>query len=88
MDPADHAQRKDGQMINHFCDVAKRLGVYVSIPYVEVDDLEGSASNASASFFPPDKTAFYNSISFVGPEGTVLTHYRKVNLWPLVDHSW
>ena len=58
-------ERQDGPTFRAMRGVALELKAYVSWGYVEVGN-DGS---------------LYNSATLVGPDGSILTSYRKVNLW-------
>lgn len=63
---ADVAEAADGPTFQKMRSVALALSSHVSWGYVEADPSDGS---------------LYNSATMVGPDGNVLTSYRKVNLW-------
>ncbi|CAK9031204.1 Omega-amidase [Durusdinium trenchii] len=51
------------------------LGVYLTIPFVEEEVVEGDAR-------------FFNTVCLASPEGKIVIHYRKTFLWDYVDGSW
>jgi predicted amidohydrolase len=71
--PAEAAEPVPGPSTKLFADLAKRLGVYVTVPLLEVDSTERH---------------YYNSVVLVGPQGRILLHYRKLNPWPFAERSW
>lgn len=75
LDPAGHAEPVPGALTQQFCELARELGVYITVPFVE---------KASMGETP----AFFNTICLASPEGTLVAHYRKNNPWPYVDHAW
>jgi len=86
--PFDVAQTVSppGSIVTHFSALAKKLKVYISIPFVEKDKFESTPE--TTSYFKDDSGwAYYNALCLVNPDGELIAHYRKVNLWPHVDHS-
>lgn len=76
----------DGPLTQHFQSLAKELGVYISVPFVE--KALSTQKAETTSFFPKSEYDYFNSIVLVNPQGEIVGHYRKTNLWPYVDHSW
>jgi predicted amidohydrolase len=71
--PKDVAESVPGPSTEAFARLAGELGVYVSVPVLEVDKASGR---------------YYNSVCLVGPEGKLLLHYRKLNPWPYAERGW
>jgi len=34
------------------------------------------------------RTNFHNSLCFISPDGELVAHYRKKNLWSFAESSW
>jgi predicted amidohydrolase len=61
---------------NQFGELARKLGVYITVPFVEIDaGAEG-------------KPRFFNTVCLVSPEGKLVAHYRKLTPWPHPEKSW
>lgn len=71
--PADVAETVPGPSTEQFAALAKELGIYLTVPIVEVD---------------PPTVRYFNTLVLVGPEGTILLHYRKLNPWPHAERGW
>ena len=74
-DPAGFAETVPGVSTAHFCAVAKRLGVYVTVPLLEVE----RGANGDR---------YFNTVCLASPEGKVVAHYRKLTPWPYPEKSW
>jgi predicted amidohydrolase len=61
--------------------VARRLGVYLTVPFIEKEEPEDRERDER-------ETRYYNAVSLLGPDGAVVAHWRKRNLWPVADASW
>jgi len=73
VDPKDAAETVPGPSTKFFGDLARQLGIYLTVPLLEVDR----------------KTEFYyNTVVLLGPDGSTLIHYRKVNPWPWAERGW
>jgi predicted amidohydrolase len=77
-DPAPFAEPVPGPSTDHFCALAKRLGVYVTVPLLEFEPSLDSRRNP----------AFYNTVCLASPEGKIVAHYRKLTPWPYPEKSW
>jgi predicted amidohydrolase len=75
-DPATAAEPVPGPSTARFAALAKRLGVWISVPLLEVV----RAADGGARYF--------NTLVLVSPAGEVAAHYRKVNPWPHPEQSW
>ena len=73
-DPLPYAQTVPGPATDHFCALAKELGIYLTIPLLErtADD-------------PP---RFFNTVCLADQQGKLALHYRKLNPWPFPEQSW
>lgn len=73
--PLPFAEAVPGPSTEHFAALAKRLGVYVTVPIVEVAG-EG------------EKRRFFNTVCLASPQGKIVAHYRKLTPWPHPEQSW
>ena len=73
-DPASVAETVPGPSTDQFCALAKRLGVYVTVPLLEVDRGKD--------------VRYFNTVCLVSPEGKLVAHYRKLTPWPYPEKSW
>ena len=75
--PAECAETVPGPSTKAFGSLAKRLGIYVTVPLVEVapghDDIP---------------THFFNTVCLAAPSGEIVAHYRKLTPWPVPEKSW
>ena len=76
-DPAPVAEPVPGPSTRHFCQLAKDLKIYLTIPLVEVDFTDG-----------PEKPRYFNTLCLAGPQGEVVAHYRKLKPWAYAEKSW
>jgi predicted amidohydrolase len=77
-DPLPFAESVPGPSTEHFAALAKRLGVYITVPLVEVD--RGTAGKG--------KPRLFNTVCLASPEGKIVAHYRKLTPWPHPEKSW
>lgn len=73
VDPSPAASGVDDPIFMRFADLAEQHGIYLTIPFVEVDRKTGR---------------YYNSVLLYGPDGKRLIHYRKRNPWPRAEQGW
>ncbi|MCE9548529.1 MAG: carbon-nitrogen hydrolase family protein [Planctomycetia bacterium] len=76
-DPAGYAETVPGPSTRHFCALAKSLGIYLTIPLLEVDCRDGT-----------DKPRYFNTVCLANPRGELVVHYRKIHPWPHAEKSW
>ncbi|HVT14455.1 MAG TPA: carbon-nitrogen hydrolase family protein [Fimbriimonadaceae bacterium] len=76
-DPSEAAETEPGPSTRVFTEVAKRLGIYVTVPFVEV---ERSNDGKPAKYF--------NTVCLAAPNGQIVAHYRKLTPWPYPEKSW
>lgn len=76
-DPAGFAEPVPGASTKHFCKLAGELGIYLTIPLVEVDLHDGV-----------DKPRYFNTVCLANPRGEMVLHYRKLKPWPFAEQSW
>ena len=72
-DPAAFAETVPGPSTKHFCALAKELGIYVTIPLLEVAD---------------EPKRYFNTVCLANPKGELVAHYRKLTPWPRPEKSW
>ena len=73
VDPAEAAETVPGPSTRFFADLAAGLGIYVTVPLLEVDRKSGQ---------------HFNTVVLVDPDGAILLHYRKLNPWPYAERGW
>ena len=77
LSPLNYAEQVPGDSTRIFGAIAKRLKIYVTVPFVEIE---------------PQKVGvdpkFFNAVCLVGPSGEVVANYRKLNPWPSPEKSW
>src|SRR5262249_48709777 len=76
-DPKDSAEVVPGPSTAHFCALANELGVYLTVPLLEVDFKNGK-----------DKPRSFNTVCLATPKGELVAHYRKLTPWPYPEKSW
>jgi predicted amidohydrolase len=76
-DPKGFAESVPGPSTRHFGALAKDLGIYLTIPLVEVDFKDGK-----------DKPRYFNTVCLANPKGELVAHYRKLTPWPYPEKSW
>lgn len=79
-DPLPFAETVPGASTEHFAALAKRLGVYVTVPMLEVE--------AGVDGKPAKDPKFYNTACLAAPSGQIVAHYRKLTPWPYPEKSW
>lgn len=72
-DPSDVAETVPGPSTQHFAPIAKELGIYLTVPLLEIDRKTGR---------------FYNTSVLLDPEGRIAIHYRKRNPWLWAERGW
>ena len=73
VDPKDVAETVPGSSTKMFGKLAKKWGVYLTVPLLEVDRKTGR---------------YYNTSVLLGPDGSILIHYRKRDLWKWAECGW
>jgi predicted amidohydrolase len=76
-DPAGFAEEVPSPSTRHFCQLAQELGIYLTIPLLEVDFQQGR-----------DKPRYFNTVCLTTPQGELAAHYRKLAPWPHPEKSW
>jgi predicted amidohydrolase len=74
-DPAGFAEAVPGESTDQFCALARKRGVYVTVPLLEVDPTAK----------PP---RYFNTVCLAAPNGKLVAHYRKLTPWPYPEQSW
>jgi len=69
----DVAETVPGPSTRAFAALAKQLGIYLTVPIIEID---------------PKSSKYYNTLCLVGPQGRLLIHYRKRHPWPHAERGW
>jgi predicted amidohydrolase len=77
-DPLPFAEPVPGPSTRHFCDLAKQLGVYVTVPLLEVAPAQP----------PQEGPRLFNTVCLASPKGELAAHYRKLTPWPYPEKSW
>ena len=72
-DPKDAAETVPGPSTRFFATIARRWGIYLTVPLLEADRKTGR---------------YYNTLVLIGPDGGILIHYRKLNPWPWAERGW
>ena len=88
VDPEQYAEEVPGPSTREFCEVAKRLGVYITVPLVEVVRPAKSEDVSSTGVVVSTGSVFYNTLCLVSPKGELVGHYRKLTPWPVPEKSW
>jgi predicted amidohydrolase len=71
--PEKIAETVPGESTRELGGWAKELGIYLTVPIIEVD---------------PRQKKYYNTLVLVGPDGRIALHYRKLNPWPWAERGW
>ncbi|MBX3118447.1 MAG: carbon-nitrogen hydrolase family protein [Fimbriimonadaceae bacterium] len=77
LDPKTHAEQVPGPSTKAFGELAKRLGIYVTVPFVEVVPSTNQ-----------EIPKYYNTVCLASPKGEIVAHYRKLTPWPYPEKSW
>jgi predicted amidohydrolase len=75
-DPRPFAQTVPGEATDHFTALAKKLGIYLTIPLLE--KLPGLTAEPT----------LFNTVCLASPQGEIVGHYRKLTPWPHPEKSW
>jgi predicted amidohydrolase len=79
--PQGFAETVPGESTDHFAALAKELGVYITVPFVEVE--------AGPDGRPVERDPkYYNTVCLAAPNGKIVSHYRKLTPWPHPEQSW
>lgn len=80
-DPRPFAQPVPGPATDHFCQLAKKLGIYLTIPLLEKLPAGSPDDN-------PDHPKLFNTVCLASPQGKLVAHYRKLTPWTHPEQSW
>jgi len=75
--PARVAQRVPGPATRLFCQLARQLGIYLTIPFIEVDTSAGAGP-----------ARYFNTVCLASPRGELVAYYHKIESWPQAEKSW
>ncbi len=84
-DPLPLAETVPGPSTRHFCQLAKQLQVYLTVPFVELDQGAGQDKHKHEKVAKP---RLFNTVCLVSPKGEIVAHYRKLTPWPYPEKSW
>jgi predicted amidohydrolase len=73
--PNAFAESVPGDSTNEFGRLAHELGIYLTVPFVEVE-------------FGVKEKKFFNTVVLVDPAGKIALHYRKLHPWPWAETGW
>jgi predicted amidohydrolase len=76
-DPLPFAQTVPGPATDYFCKLAKKLGIYLTIPLLE-----------KSVGVIDDAPQLFNTVCLAAPNGKLVAHYRKLTPWPYPEKSW
>jgi predicted amidohydrolase len=85
-DPLPFAETVPGPSTCHFAALSRRLGVYITVPLVEIDRTPAPASAEAPA--GRSKPRLFNTVCLVSPKGELVAHYRKLTPWPHPEKSW
>ncbi len=80
-DPRPSAEPVPGPSTRHFAALAKELGIYLTVPLLEIDPPPDPAHAEAAP-------RLFNTVCLVSPRGELVAHYRKLTPWPYPEQSW
>ncbi len=83
--PEGFAEEVPGPSTNHFCKLAKEMGIYITVPLIEIVSKKQSDDEATE---PNNTTIYYNTVCLASPKGEIVAHYRKLTPWPYPEKSW
>jgi predicted amidohydrolase len=76
-DPLPFAETVPGPSTAHFCQLARQLHVYITVPLVEREVRDS-----------PVRPRLFNTVCLASPKGEIVAHYRKLTPWPYPEKSW
>jgi predicted amidohydrolase len=78
-DPLPFAETVPGPSTEQFGALAKKLGIYLTVPLVEIVKPPAGSD---------EKPKFFNTVALMSPKGELVAHYRKLHPWPVPEKSW
>lgn len=87
-DPTAFAEPVPGQSTKHFCELAKQLQIYLTIPLLEIDESAIQPGNDDSEATDNHSPRFFNTVCLAAPNGELVAHYRKLTPWPYPEKSW
>jgi predicted amidohydrolase len=84
-DPAEAAETVPGPSTAQFCELAKELQIYLTIPLLE---RVGDPPAAEVAGESDDEPQYFNTVCLANPAGELVAHYRKLTPWPYPEKSW
>jgi len=75
LDPTKYAETREGCSVRQMASLARELGIYITVPYLERD---GDRFYNSITLVGPESQ----------PESPALAHYQKNCPWPHPEKSW
>jgi len=88
VDPESYAEEVPGPSTRSFCELAKKLGIYLTIPLVEVVHTPKARTTREDSESGSASSTYYNTLCLASPKGELVAHYRKLTPWPWPEKSW
>lgn len=89
-DPLPYAQTVPGPATDHFASLARELGIYLAITFVEREVGPPTDLVPSLEIGWPDTSGvrLFNAAVLLSPAGEIVAHYRKIHPWPHPEQSW
>lgn len=75
-EPRGFAEPVPGPSTKAFAALAKKLGVYITVPLVEIHEEKEKPAE------------YFNTVCLAAPNGEIVAHYRKLTPWPFPEKSW
>jgi predicted amidohydrolase len=87
-DPTAFAEPVPGESTKYFCQLAKELKIYLTIPLLEIDESLAQPANDNPATVEDTEPRFFNTVCLASPSGELVAHYRKLTPWPHPEKSW
>ncbi len=87
-DPTAFAEPVPGKSTKYFCELAKQLQIYLTIPLLEIDEVTAPQNESSGDKEENTTPRFFNTVCLASPSGELVAHYRKLTPWPYPEKSW
>ena len=93
IDLEPYAETVPGKSTKYFCELSKKLKMYITIPILEIETKEEQIERekqkeATTSYFTNIGPRFYNTLCLASPEGKLVGHYRKIFPWWYPEKSY